>query len=218
MNNSWPRDLAMSASANAETGISYALFHGCDEQDVKVLTEWLRMTTCSAGHPLLLPALFAELQLRRHKRLTRHNWRKLVTLYADTGQYKYMSQGAQSTSLQQNAFDYDNTTREVLGMCQDTGFLEKDLVKIRGGLKRMTGQLEVIKTTVTGSRTAFMVEENTRIGERLEEIMDDYEGLIAECKLIMDGASLLNNAVSRKIHSPVLHFETGIDQPNRYGI
>ena len=67
MDNSWPRDLAMSASAEVGTGMTYALFHGCDEQDVKVLTEWLQITAYSAGHPLLLPALFVELQLRRHK-------------------------------------------------------------------------------------------------------------------------------------------------------
>ena len=75
----------MSASAEVGTGMICALFHGCDELDVKVLTEWLRMTTYSAGHPLLLPALFAEQQLWRHKRLAQDNWRKLVVLNAHTG-------------------------------------------------------------------------------------------------------------------------------------
>ena len=201
----------MSASANMETGMTYALFHGCDELDVKALTEWLRMTVYSAGHPLLPPALFAELQLMRHRRVTRENWSKLVTFYAQTGQYDNHAQGAQPALLQEKTFDYDNTTREVLGMCQDTGFLEKDLLTVQRGLKRMANQLEVIRTTVPENRTVFMDKENARIGERLYEIMDDYEGLIAECKLIMDGASLLNNAVSRTIRFPALHLETLFD-------
>lgn len=200
----------MSCSANVGTGMTYALFHGCDQQDVKVLTDWLRITTYSAGHPLLLPALFAELQLRRHKRLTRDNWSKLVRLYAHTGQYGNRAQKAQPAPLQENAFDYDNITREVLGMYQETGFLEKGLMKFRRGLKQMASQLEVIKTTVPKARIEFIVTENTRIGERLEEMMDDYEGLLAECKLIMDGASLLNNAVSRAFHLLALYPETKI--------
>ena len=197
MDNSWSRDLAMSASANIGTGMTYALFHGCDEKDVKVLTDWVKMTIYSAGHPLLLPALFAELQLRRHKRLIRDNWSKLVTLYARTGQYGSRAPGAQPASLQEDAFDYDDTTREILGMYQDTGFLEKGLLKVRRVLKQMASQMEIIKDTVPESRTDFIGTENARIGERLEEMMDDYEGLTTECKLISDGASLLNNAVSR---------------------
>ena len=191
--------------------MTYALFHGCDEQDVKVLTDWVKMTTYSAGHPLLLPALFAELQLRRHKRLTRDNWSKLVTLYARTGQYGNRAPGAQFASLQEDAFDYDNTTREVLGMYQDTGFLEKGLIKLRRGLKQMASQMEIIKTTVPEARREFIGMENARIGERLEEMMDDYEGLITECKLILDGASLLNNAVSQSVYLPTLYLETTSD-------
>ena len=213
MDHSWSRDIAMSASANVGTGMTYALFHGCDEQDVKILTDWLKMTTCSAGHPLHLPALFAELQLRRHKRLTQDNWRKLVTLYAHTGQYGNRAPGAQPTSLQEDAFDYDNTTRDVLGMYQETGFLEKGLIKLRRWLKQMTSQMEVIKTTVPKARTDFIATESDRIGERLEAMMDDYEELIAECKLITDGALLLTNAVSRSFTHP----EYTSDRQDRYG-
>ena len=212
MDNSWPRDLAMSASAEVGTGMTYALFHGCDEQDVKVLTEWLQMTTYSAGHPLLLPALFAELQLRRHKRLAQDNWRKLVALYAHTGQYSNLAPGVQHASLRQGAFDYDDTTREVLGMYQDTSFLKKNLMKLCRGLKRMASQTAVIRTTAPEVRTDFIATESLRIEERLEEIMDDYEGLLAECDLVADGASLLNSAVSSPSYLPILHIEPGSDK------
>ena len=186
----------MSASANVKTGMTYALFHGCDDEDVKTLTDWLKMTIYSTGHPLLLPALFTELQLRRHKKVTRNNWRKLVGLYAHTGQYENRAQVSHPASLLENTIDYDKTTREVLGICQDTGFLEKGLLKLRRGLKQMASQLEVLKITVPEAQSGFVVRESTRIGERLEEMIGDYEGLIAECKLILDGSSLLTNAVS----------------------
>ncbi len=208
MDNAWPRDLAMSASTNIETGMTYALIHGCDEEDVKVLINWIKITTLSAGHPLLLPALFAELQLRRHKRLTRDNWSKLVTLNAHTGQYKDCAPEVQPTSLQEDTFDYKNTTRQVLRLYEDTGFLENGLMKVRRWFNQMPSQMEVIENTAPESRTEFIATENARIRKRLEEMMDDYEGLIAECKLIRDGASLLNNAVSRFFHIPDLHPKT----------
>jgi hypothetical protein len=197
MDNSWSRDLAMSASASVGTGMTYALFHGCDEQDVEVLTDWLKMTTCSAGHPMLLPALFVELQLRRHKRLTQDIWCKLVTLYARTGQYRNHALGTQPAYLQEDAFDYDNITREVLGMYQETGFLEKSLSKFQRSMKQMVAQLAAIATTVPDAQKDFIATEGARIRERLEEIIDDYDGHIAECKLVTDGASLLTGAVSR---------------------
>ena len=196
MDNSWSRDLAMSASADVGPSMNYAVFHGCDEQDEKVLRDWLKMTISSAGHPLLLPSLFAELQLKRHKTLTQDNWTKLVTLYADIGQYSKRAPEAQASSSGEDAFDYNNTTREALQMYQDTGFLEKGLMKIQKWLKRLMSQLDLIRTTAPDARKDFIAKENARIAERLEEILEEYEALSAECKLITDGASLLTNAVS----------------------
>lgn len=116
MDNSWSRDLAMSASTDIGAGMTYAIFHGCDEQDVKILSNWFRTTTYSAGHPMLLPALFAELQLRRHKREGQKSWNKLVRLYSLTGQYKNHISGSSSVPFREDQIDYDNITREIIGM------------------------------------------------------------------------------------------------------
>ena len=71
----------------------------------------------------------------------------------------------------------------------------------------MASQTEVIRTTAPEVRTDFIATESLRIEERLEEIVDDYEGLLAECDLIADGASLLNSAVSWSSYLPILHTE-----------
>lgn len=196
IDNSWPRDLAMSASTNMETGMTYALFHGCDDHDVTVLSGWLKVSAHSAGHPMLLPALFAELQLRRHKRLNQKNWRQLVTLYALTGQYGNQVLGSPPLSSREGITDYANITRDIIVMHQDTGFLEKSHIKFNRTLKRMVAQLAVISVNVPEARKDFMAIEGARIEERLGEIIDDYEGLIEKCKLITEGASLLIGAVS----------------------
>ena len=196
MDNAWSRDLAMSASANPHTGMAYALFHGCDEQDVKVLTDWFQITTPSAGHPFLLPALFIELQLRRHKRIAREKWTNLIKLYAHTGQYGDSNDGPPPVVTQAISSDYNTTTKEILGMYQDTGFLETVLLRLRNGLKRLIKQVEVNEGTILDAQAQTLSTESARIRTRLEEMMDEYEGLIAECKLVTEGASLLTNAVS----------------------
>ena len=196
MANSWARDLAMSTSTNVGTGMTYALILGCDERDVKMLTDWVRITSHSAGHLMLLPALFFELQLKRHVRLSEVNWSKLVTLCARTGQY-----GERPTEMQsvfpEEPVDYAETTRQVLGLYQDTGFLAKDLLKAIKALRMMAKILRLNASTVPNAvKKAFIVSENNRIEGRLDEMMDHYGGLIAECKQVADGASLLNQAVS----------------------
>ena len=171
MENWWPRDLAMSASTNIETGITYALFHGCDEQDFKILTDWLQMTTFLAGHPLLPPAFFAEMQLRRHKELARDNWSNLVTLYAHTGQYGTSAPKLQTSSSQDDSIDYDKTTRDVLEVYQSTGFLERDLVRFCRSLKQMARQLHGVDATVTQARKTLISGESIRIEDRLDEMI-----------------------------------------------
>ena len=187
MDHAFSRDLAMSASGNTKTAMSYALFHGCDEQDVGVLIDWLSLTGDSVGHPLLLPALFAEMQLRRHRRFTKKNWKTLVTQYAQTGQYGGTKQG--------DSLDYEKATREVLTMHQSTGFLEKDLVQFRRRLSQMKALLTKIAGDVPESQRKFIAKEGTRIGERLDEMINEYESLIAECRRVTEGASLLTGAV-----------------------
>lgn len=218
MDNSWSRDLAMSASTEIGAGMTHALFHGCDEQDVKILSDWFRKTTHSAGHPMLLPALFAELQLRRHKRQGQKNWNKLVKLYSITGQYKNHVPGSSSASFREDQIDYDNTTREILGMHQDTSFLEKSHMKFPRTLKQMLAQLAVFGINAPQARTDFIATESARIGLRLDEMINDYEGLIENCKLVTDGASLLTGAVSLSYCSHNPHLMFTYESSYRYGI
>lgn len=72
--------------------------------------------------------------------------------------------------------------------------------------------MEVIRTTMLEDRTEFIAIESARIEERLEKTMGDYEGFLAECGLIADGVSLLNNAVSWSSYVSILHIEPGSDK------
>ena len=196
MENSWSRDVAMSTSTNLETCMTYALFHGCDEQDVKVLTHWLQLTPNSAGHPMLLPAFFAEMQLRRHKKLAEDNWTKLIKLYAQTGQYGSPALQPRQNGVHEGTSDHVQITREVLEMHQDTGFLEKSLLNFQRRLRQMLPHSTDFESKVAERHKQFVSIEGARIVERLEEMSDQYHGLVEECRLVKEGASMLTGAVS----------------------
>lgn len=185
----------MSCCANIHTGVTRAIFLGCDQNDVRVLTGWLKILT-SMGHPVLLPALFAELQLRRHKTLIGNNWSKLVSLYAETGLYgdsnparPYVATSKEDTK------DYGRTTKHILQMHQDTGFLENSLRSCRRKLEQLISHATINDDVAPQSLKESTQAETTRIQARLQDMIIEYEEIEAKCKHITEGASILTAAV-----------------------
>lgn len=91
-------------------------------------------------------------------------------------------------------------------------------MKFQRTLKQMVAQLAVIGINTPQARTDFIATESARIGLRLDEMIDDYEGLIANCKLVTDGASLLTGAVSLPSCSHNPHLMPIYESFYRYGI
>lgn len=208
---SFSRDLALTTFSNLSTGQTFALIVGCDEYDKKALVEWLRLTTCSAGHPHHIPTLFAELQLRRYKALATEGWTKLLTIYADTGQFQNESRLPESNLGEMSFSSLGNTTKILAGTYQSTGFLEESVSHFQRDMLALRKSMSVqIPTELAPVRKDFLIHQNKRINKRVEEMIGDCKGTLAECKMIIDGASLLvgiiwnliaqhNNAMNRSI-------------------
>ncbi|KAF1850800.1 uncharacterized protein K460DRAFT_412448 [Cucurbitaria berberidis CBS 394.84] len=67
--NSWDSDLALTATYYPKFGFTYAMIFGCPQSVERSIVERLRTVTYEATHPLLLPGIFSELEMIRHKRL-----------------------------------------------------------------------------------------------------------------------------------------------------
>ncbi|CAO2653796.1 Nn.00g032070.m01.CDS01 [Neocucurbitaria sp. VM-36] len=67
--NSWDLDLALTATYYPKRGVTYAMIFGCPQSVEKLIVDRLHTVTYEAAHPLLLPGVFTELELIRHKRL-----------------------------------------------------------------------------------------------------------------------------------------------------
>ncbi|CAN9309015.1 unnamed protein product [Alternaria alternata] len=64
----WPSDMALSATSYPEKGLTYAILYGCTSDIERSLLRSLNSTGDAASHPLLMPGIFAELELLRYTR------------------------------------------------------------------------------------------------------------------------------------------------------
>ncbi|KAH7128293.1 hypothetical protein B0J11DRAFT_578520 [Dendryphion nanum] len=68
--NSWPSDLALSATHYPSKAITFAIIYGTTpEIERDIVTRLQRANRSEVLHPLLIPGIIAELELRRHIRL-----------------------------------------------------------------------------------------------------------------------------------------------------
>jgi hypothetical protein len=64
--NSWDMDLALSATHYVHQGLTFAIVYGTTFNLEKRILERLRNVRAEAAHPMLLPGIFAEVELLRH--------------------------------------------------------------------------------------------------------------------------------------------------------
>ncbi|KAI3321994.1 hypothetical protein HD806DRAFT_523418 [Xylariaceae sp. AK1471] len=64
--NAWGSDLAMTVTHFPHCRLSFGMLFGCPESQKKYIRRQLRSTIYEPAHPLLLPAIFAEIERTRH--------------------------------------------------------------------------------------------------------------------------------------------------------
>jgi hypothetical protein len=67
--NSFPSDMALSATSYPDIGRTYAILYGCTSAMEESILQRLNNAQENASYPLLMPGIFAELELLRHTRL-----------------------------------------------------------------------------------------------------------------------------------------------------
>ncbi|KAF2274430.1 uncharacterized protein EI97DRAFT_435263 [Westerdykella ornata] len=77
--NAWDQDLALSATYFPGSGLTFSILYGCPFQTEENIIRRLRRVTYEAAHPLLLPGIFAELEVLRHTRLVETTINKIET-------------------------------------------------------------------------------------------------------------------------------------------
>jgi hypothetical protein len=75
----WPSDLALTATHLPEPGLTFGLLFGSSVATERDILKRLGSISFEAAHPMLLPGLFTELELVRHKNLIDINTSEVET-------------------------------------------------------------------------------------------------------------------------------------------
>jgi hypothetical protein len=129
--NSWPSDLALSATYYPGNGFTFAILYGTSPSLEKEILRRLRFIGEEAAHPLLIPGILAELELARHTRLVESS---INTVEAKIFELNFQSGGSVK--------DFDRSTVENRQQAKRTAWL--DLTYLRNSLTTWTAQLLVM--------------------------------------------------------------------------
>ena len=147
--NSWDSDLALSATSYPQRGLTFAILYGSTFTIEKAILERLRSINIEAAHPLLLPGIFAELELSRHTRIVEASINEIEA--------KIFELNFQSSS----ARDYRRSEVESLNESKRTAWL--DLTYLRNSLTTWSTQLlKMARHAEFLNRESFILSKDTK--------------------------------------------------------
>ncbi|EXU96061.1 hypothetical protein X797_010872 [Metarhizium robertsii] len=76
---SYPDDLALSVTFCTKIRSTQAVFYGCSEERIRIITRRLETSDCAVFHPLTLPTIFAEIERDRQIQMVEKALNKLIT-------------------------------------------------------------------------------------------------------------------------------------------
>ncbi|KAI0023325.1 hypothetical protein F4780DRAFT_75757 [Xylariomycetidae sp. FL0641] len=179
-------DLALSVTYFPDTSTTYAMFYGCNEDITSYITKHLSKLEAREFHPMILPAVFAELERNRQVKSVREKISLLTQRIVDVG----------TEAMQEESRDKTTIIR-WLGV----NHLRNGLQSFLQYLRAMVSHTDELHATLfrTGSAEAASLDAEqirelqvagTRIKERLQEIILEYEENIRDCSTFIEGLNI----------------------------
>jgi hypothetical protein len=152
-------DLALSATHYPQRGLTFAILFGSSYATEKTILERLQHITLEASHPLLLPGIFAELELARHVRVVEASINEVET--------RIFELNFQSSKVR------DNTRAEVERRSEakrtawlDLSYLRNSLITWNTQLLRMLEHADVLNRSFTAFLAINLSTEHTSMHVR----------------------------------------------------
>lgn len=200
-----------------DTEFSYAVFYGCNSKSSEMITGRIRNCEESLTHPLLLPGIFAELERRRQIDIVKLWLGKLLdtvnslsrtgldqeTILPETGSSEESPHAMQPwINVHHLKNGLENFRDQLQKMIDHSDELEEKFYRASEIPKEgeivlgyVTTSDDVIRSTAEEHRKEVLKNSGSRIKERLQEIVCDYNEQIRECVLIMEGMTLATSLV-----------------------
>ncbi|KAH7146246.1 hypothetical protein EDB81DRAFT_842468 [Dactylonectria macrodidyma] len=236
---SWPRDMALSVTFLPDTLTTNAVLFGCDNKTTYVhgmtlsdiIISRLSHSDLPILHPMLVPAIFADIERDRQIELVREKLTQLgrristpddndesarswsgqsMNEFLRAVKKRFVSQGKATVS--NNIEDKEKTQAssdsspkeskprtETVVLWLEIGRLRIGLGNWQRQLRKMIEHVEELNEVEFTSNNSAIYTNNqlqqfrqagTRIKERLQELVDEYDEYIRECSHIKAGVTL----------------------------
>lgn len=206
--NSWAMDLAFTATFFPHCGLTFGILFGCPFSIEKQIVNRLSYATKEAGHPLLIPGIFAELERNRQVHIIESAIDEVETriLTVDSSPEEM---DAMSTSMKET----ENRAKRAQWL--DTTYLRNQLVNWNTQLKKLAGHSDELSNIdfrqqepdkprscdsgqddwlkneeCTGTSRAHLRRVGVKIRDRVQEIIDEYDAKIRDCTMRVDGMAM----------------------------
>ncbi|OHE96027.1 hypothetical protein CORC01_08720, partial [Colletotrichum orchidophilum] len=211
----WDGDLALSVTHNAKRGSTNAIIFGTDPENEDEIVGRLSFSSKASQHPFLLPGIFAEIERERQlKRLVGNIQVELEKVILDVS-----SQGESQSN--------QDSTQHTIDLWLDTTELRNGLVNWKKQLEEMLLHIEEMAGKYSSSRvlhqpaasssadanTDVMQQQakvNDKIRNRLRSIIHEYDEMIRDCTMRLDGMSMANQLSHAKTNMQIA-IETKLD-------
>ncbi|CAI6287394.1 unnamed protein product [Periconia digitata] len=194
--NSWPSDIALSATHYPAQNLTFAILYGCTAIAEHIIIEQLSAIKEEACHPLLMPGIVAEIELVRHINLVEAN---IVLVENKILELEIQEGGTQDISSDQQIHRREEKRTAWL----DLSYLRNSLITWNMQIAKMRAHSSIavresrvdscnelvdLFDKLASPSSLELVGEKIR--NRLLAIQEEYEEKIRDCSMRLDGMEM----------------------------
>lgn len=206
MTKEWPSDLAISATYVRDTQRTMAVIYGCEEEHKKNIIARLRRAGNAVAHPMLIVGIFAELA---RKRLF-----SLVDDLVETFLQRTEALGNKGRAWRQILNSEGEKPGDLLQIYNDSRSRIRALNIAKVQVSKMIAHSEELAAEIgvgkaggdqkrkTDSayleyeRQTMLDQADRQIRERLDELLDEYDRKIEDCRMVQEDLSAATQMVA----------------------
>ncbi|KAI1119868.1 hypothetical protein F5Y10DRAFT_290797 [Nemania abortiva] len=171
----YPENIAFVHTYSPEHQSSCGIFFGCSQDDIEAVFSMLKKSGSAYTHPLLLPAVFAELQTSHLQELSEGMMDEAVLVAAQMERLSSGGKRFQATDLANKASDIN----------MDAKVLEEDIAKAHRQLKSLIKCIHRYGNATYLDRYDIHGRMTSVFLRRFERMSLQYDDLSGSCRVMM---------------------------------
>ncbi|KAI1393169.1 uncharacterized protein F4822DRAFT_423632 [Hypoxylon trugodes] len=188
MSSSLPGDLALSLTYIPSTDSTFAVMFGCDNSHLREIENRVRAATESINYPLLMIGIFAELERGR-----------LVAM-ADQlfDGFALTSEHLEGKSWDPTRDMNDKKAQENLSLCLRSRTIADNIRAVKRQVLKLMTEIDEFGDFVSrqdDERARRFKKAGSQMKKRLRDIMNEYDGKIDECDMMVGNTTLAMQTV-----------------------